>query len=487
MSTEALKPYLDTVSLDEAYGSSPAALCLVDRQMRCIAANEGLAQSLGRPLAELVGAAIGDVLPAAIPLLERGFRRVDRGEALTARRLIELPGTGRTFRVKAHPYRDADGAIVALSCAMLDVTEEQAAIKALQDMEQLCNFALQSARQWIWEYNLGSGVIWRSPHWKLVLGYELNEAVAGAENVAWGIVHPEDRRQVQARFDKLIRGEADQFEAIYRVRHKNGRWLWILSRGKVVENDSGQDAPLRVIATSVDISHQKQIEEELSATVRQREALESELIEANRRLTALSEIDPLTELPNRRKLDQVLALELRRRERNGSSLALLMIDVDHFKDFNDLYGHPEGDECLRLLAGALRSNARRSSDMVARYGGEEFVAVLAETGEAEAVTVAENMLAAVRALKLPHAGSSFNLVSISIGVAVLGPEMRSPATSLNALVRAADNALYAAKQGGRNAIAIAPTQEGAAMRLLPRSERSAPATVDPPPADGQMP
>ncbi|MFT0861560.1 diguanylate cyclase domain-containing protein [Ancylobacter sp. G4_0304] len=483
MNAEASKPYLDTVSPDEVYNSAPLALCLVDRQMRFLAANESLAQTLGRPRNELVGAAIGDVLPAVVPLLTRGFRMVDAGKPLSTKLMIELPGTGKIFRVRARPFHDADGRIVALSCAMVDITEARAAMKALQDMEQLCNFALQSAGQWIWEYNLATGVVWRSPHWKSVLGYEADEQVGADETMAWGIVHPEDQHQVRSRFNRLISGEAEQFEAIYRVQHKSGRRLWVLSRGTIVERDE-RGAPLRVLATSVDISLQKQIEEELSATVRQREMLERELIEANRRLTALSEIDPLTELPNRRKLDEVLVRELRRRERNGSSLALLMIDVDHFKDFNDLYGHPEGDECLRLIAGALRSNARRSGDMVARYGGEEFVAVLAETGEAEAAIVAENMLAAVRSLKLPHAGSLFNLVSISIGIAVLGPEARTTGMPSDALVRAADHALYAAKQGGRNAIALAPMRDGEEMRLLPRSDRTGPATAEPPLADG---
>lgn len=469
MESEAGDPQGAWITREEAYDAAPVAMCVISRDLRCLTANPQFAVVFGRTMPEILGSHIEDLLPGTTRLAKKAFTKADSGKPISKH--VLPPTKGHTYRLKAKPMIDASGTIIGLSCAMVDITEERAALKAVQDMESMCNFALQSADQWIWEYNLETGVVWRSPHWKLTLGYAPDETVEGDETVAWGIIHPDDRRDVSARFDRMLTGKVGVFEATYRVRHKNKLWVWIFSRGKIVERDA-DSRPLRVLATSIDVSRQKQAEEELSATIRQREQLERELVEANRRLTALSEIDPLTELPNRRKFDQVLALETRRRERSRSPLAVLMIDVDHFKAFNDLYGHPEGDECLRLVAETLRSKVKRSGDMVARYGGEEFVAVLADTDENEAVAVAQNMLSAIHQLKVPHAGSDAGIVTLSIGVSLIETGAKSGIRAGEIVLRAADRALYAAKQDGRNVVALATPGEGGAVNILRRSEKT---------------
>jgi diguanylate cyclase (GGDEF)-like protein len=168
-------------------------------------------------------------------------------------------------------------------------------------------------------------------------------------------------------------------------------------------------------------------------------------------LSRLALIDGLTGLANRRRFDELFEREWRRAERERTSLAVLMIDVDSFKSYNDVYGHSRGDAALIAIARAIAANAREPSDVAARYGGEEFVVVLPGTDAHAAVTVAERIRSAVVRLAIPHADARNGVGSVSIGVASIVP---SGATSPAALIDAADRALYDAKRTGRDRVAL---------------------------------
>jgi diguanylate cyclase (GGDEF)-like protein len=170
--------------------------------------------------------------------------------------------------------------------------------------------------------------------------------------------------------------------------------------------------------------------------------------------------DPLTGLGNRRRLDNILDTAVSVARHSAAPLAVLMIDVDHFKDYNDHYGHLAGDACLRAIAHALRGGLIRRGDEVLRYGGEEFAVVLADTRESEAMAVAERLRMAVRVMDLPHAAQEGGIVTISLGVAVMEPSPAGPGRTgerrivdARTLIEAADHALYQAKEGGRDRIA----------------------------------
>lgn len=180
------------------------------------------------------------------------------------------------------------------------------------------------------------------------------------------------------------------------------------------------------------------------------QTLSEQLESANRELEHLATFDGLTRVNNRRKFDQVFQAEWQRLIREGQPLSVILCDVDHFKAYNDTYGHPAGDRCLQEVARAIAKVAKRSADCVARYGGEEFVVVLPSTDQAGAVHVAETIRAEIEKLKLPHKTSSVsNHISLSFGVASLIPnEDVAPAL----LIKAADQALYAAKEQGRNRV-----------------------------------
>ncbi|MDB5972707.1 MAG: diguanylate cyclase protein [Hydrocarboniphaga sp.] len=180
------------------------------------------------------------------------------------------------------------------------------------------------------------------------------------------------------------------------------------------------------------------------------QALES----ANLRLETLSLTDELTGLPNRRRFTETLECEWRRALRMRRSLGIAMIDVDHFKRYNDLYGHPAGDVCLSGVAAALAGSVRQGIDLAARYGGEEFALILPDAEMHMALPLAERSRAAVAALAKIHGGADRGIVTVSIGIAVLVPAEDQTAARLVSL---ADAALYEAKRQGRDRVVVAPS------------------------------
>lgn len=188
------------------------------------------------------------------------------------------------------------------------------------------------------------------------------------------------------------------------------------------------------------------------------------LDEANRELRRLSSVDGLTGIANRRCFDETLAREWRRAMRNQQPLSLVLIDVDAFKQYNDGYGHQDGDTCLKTVASTLAQALRRPTDLAARYGGEEFAAILSDTSPEGAAALAEAMRAAVEAQGIPHRHSPAGpVVTISLGVASCVPD-RGDESGYLALIKAADRALYAAKADGRNTVRLfsAPLAEAEA-------------------------
>jgi diguanylate cyclase (GGDEF)-like protein len=181
--------------------------------------------------------------------------------------------------------------------------------------------------------------------------------------------------------------------------------------------------------------------------------LYARLADSRAELRRLAVIDPLTRVANRRAFDDALDEEWRRAVRNNTTIALLLIDVDRFKAFNDVHGHVTGDHCLRRVADTLAGNVRRAGEMVARYGGEEFAILLPGSDLAKASELGRRLLVAVRTLEVT-AGTSKPQITISVGVASMSPAREADPIDPGAttLVKAADRALYAAKAGGRDQV-----------------------------------
>lgn len=212
-------------------------------------------------------------------------------------------------------------------------------------------------------------------------------------------------------------------------------------------------------------------EQALKAMVRERDQLAQAQHMASaehEKLARQSATDGLTGITNRRHFDEALGVEWQRAARTGASLSLLIVDIDHFKRFNDHYGHVAGDECLRRVAQLLQGCVRRAGEIVARYGGEEFVILLPSAGAAQAEELAQRCLHAVADLALPHASSpTGDHVTFSIGIAHVVPGVARDPTSL---VNAADAAMYRAKMAGRARYAIASQADWNIDKDAPRSQ-----------------
>ena len=207
-----------------------------------------------------------------------------------------------------------------------------------------------------------------------------------------------------------------------------------------------------LLSFSTDVTDMVRRERELQRLNAERDEYAQQLREVNARLEQLSQTDALTGVANRRQFDQRLKEEWQRSRRHSLWLAVVMLDVDHFKRFNDHHGHLEGDACLRRVAQALQGCARRVSDVVARYGGEEFALLLPHTALEDAAVVAERCLAAVDAQAIEHGDSPLGpRVTVSVGVAAVQLAQAS-GDDPSVLLRLADEALYRAKDRGRHRV-----------------------------------
>lgn len=277
-----------------------------------------------------------------------------------------------------------------------------------------------------------------------------------------GLLLFEEHRPDIVLLDIMMPG-MDGYEVARRIRsiERSGEWTPIifltgltgdadLEKGIAAGGDDYLTKPVSEVVLSAKVrAMQRIVQMRYSLLV-----LTRKLDTANQELQRLSSIDGLTSIANRRQFDEVLGKEWRRAIRSQKPLALLMLDVDAFKQYNDHYGHQGGDDCLKMIASVLRDQLKRPSDFAARFGGEEFAVLLPETSVEGAKLVAESLCESVRACKMPHEASSvMPYVTVSVGVASCLPD--SASGNGTDLIAAADKALYTAKSEGRNRVSIA--------------------------------
>ncbi len=250
------------------------------------------------------------------------------------------------------------------------------------------------------------------------------------------ITHPDDMEKI----DKLLqdcRAGRDTAALSYRCRKKDGTYLWLESNiRRFCDAATGEAAGFVYVLR--DISERKLAEDKLQ--------------DAFHTVEQLALVDGLTGVANRRLMDETLNREWMRALRDGTSLSVLLIDVDHFKLYNDLYGHLAGDSCLQMLANSIQGSLRRPPDLLARFGGEEFVIILPNTPLQGAEMMSQKVLMSVAACAIPHSGSPYGCVTVSLGCATMTATMESGPKDL---LKAADDAMYRAKANGRNQIQLA--------------------------------
>jgi diguanylate cyclase (GGDEF)-like protein/PAS domain S-box-containing protein len=274
---------------------------------------------------------------------------------------------------------------------------------------------------------------------------------SAAENLGWKpeelltqddveMIHPEDQQRAQVIIRELNSGsEGAMIEC--RVRNRTGEYIWVEASLRVVR-DPETGLPSGILNVVRDVSERKKAEQRLQ--------------EAYNAVEAMAVTDALTGLANRRRFDQYLTTEWRRSMRDRQPLSLLMLDVDKFKVYNDTYGHQRGDSCLKQIAEACMDVVSRPGDLVARFGGEEFVVVLPNTESEGALCVANEICESLRSRGLPHSGNQPGIVTVSAGCATLVPRFGKHAPEL---IEMADQALYRAKNDGRNQVCNGNTIE----------------------------
>jgi len=298
------------------------------------------------------------------------------------------------------------------------VSQRERARRALHADARRLAYALEGANDGLWDWDLPSAAGFFSQRAARMFGYGPEEFRTAAR---WDqLIHEDDRGPAKAAFEAHARGETPFYEAELRCRHKDGSWIWIHDRGKIVER-APDGTGIRAVGTYTDISERKRLES----------ALEH-----------LATHDALTGLANRGMFERELERAGGRLERHGGRVAVLLIDVDHFKSVNDTFGHAAGDALLTTIAERLRATAR-SGDLPARLGGDEFAVVASGQNAGEFDALAERLCAV---LSEPLEGQGYVIKpSVSIGVAVAS----SPSAAGEEIVARADRALYAAKKAGR--------------------------------------
>nr|WP_320191362.1 diguanylate cyclase [uncultured Desulfobacter sp.] len=317
---------------------------------------------------------------------------------------------------------------ISMIAAKTDTGKMGPGLKVLpkQKIQEMCNIAPIG----IYHVSLEGKLTMANSEYAWMLGYESPEAaVSQIHDFAQQVFFDQEKAE-EFMFNVL---EADQIISFRsRLRRKDNSPVWALCYAKVTRSKSGRVNGFN--GFSIDIS----------AAVRTEKALEA----ANEKLKFASIMDGLTQIPNRRFFDETLSKEWNRHIRENKELAVILCDIDYFKPYNDTYGHQTGDKCLKEVARTIHGSTLRAGDLAARYGGEEFVLILPNTNLDGAKEVAERVRKAVAALKIPHEGSSVAPhVTLSLGIAAVIPNQNASADNL---VELADQALYEAKEGGRN-------------------------------------
>jgi diguanylate cyclase (GGDEF)-like protein/PAS domain S-box-containing protein len=319
--------------------------------------------------------------------------------------------------------------VASLGALMLrELASRQRLLRVISSKESDFRLLAESSSDMVTRIDFDGRLTYVSPSSLRILGWSPEELIGGQ---ALAGLSNDDRTAVERVVAEMRRGDRQEALIAYRTRHRTTGMVWLESALSVTRDpDSGHIDG--VVAISRDVTEHKQLEGHLSR---------------------LATLDSLTGLANRRFLDDRAERELALARQTSQPISVLLIDADHFKAFNDTYGHQAGDHCLQQIAAVIQGHATRPGDLAARYGGEEFALLLAETDLSGCLIVAERIRQAVENLQIPHQGNSAApWVTISIGAACLDPP--SANSTMVGLIRSADTKLYSAKSMGRNRTSV---------------------------------
>lgn len=417
-----------------ALHQAPDYLYVKDRDSRFIAVNTAVTSANGLATPDqMYGKTDFDIAPPerAARLFEEEQRIMGaEGAMLDVEEMVETDGVKRWYLTSKTAVRNIDDEVLGLTGVTRDITEKKRLEEAFVKSSDQLNLVLSEMSDGLALFDENGTLAFCNDQYRNLFPLTADVRVPGT-HLRYILIQSNQRgEQVEiprAGLEPWINSVLASLKTggEEEVRLFDGRWLYV--RTKPIEAGGAT-----VIVS--DITEMKKAETSMLALTAQ--------------LQLLARTDGLTGLLNRRSFDEEMEKEVARTRRGGLPISLIMIDIDRFKLFNDRYGHPAGDECIKKVASVLRRTARRTTDLAARYGGEEMCLILPDTDEAGAFALAEHLRLAVRALAIEHADSEKGVVTISLGVATYSDN--EPERSGEALVGRADEALYIAKGAGRD-------------------------------------
>ncbi len=361
---------------------------------------------------------------------------------------LSLDATQRWYDGCFIPEWDEAGRVVSVLLSARDITKRKRIEQQTSENKRMVQRVADASPNILYIYDLVlQQCTYANRELTSILGYTLDDLQEFGMALLSHLTHPDDLEWLMAHHDAMLEANDDNhLELEYRMCHKEGGWRWLLSRD-VVFSRTPEGLPCQILGAAQDITERKRIEEQIDIQMLalneyslQLEMQTVQLEQANVQLEALAITDGLTGLKNIRAFQERLSEEFTRAKRYGEEFAVILLDVDRFKQYNDSFGHPAGDEVLKQVAIIMQETARET-DYVARYGGEEFIVSLPHTDAQGAVEVAERLRTQIEAAEW-----AFRPVTVSIGVAHITPRVETPAM----LIADADKALYSSKSGGRN-------------------------------------
>jgi diguanylate cyclase (GGDEF)-like protein/PAS domain S-box-containing protein len=421
------------------FHASSAPYLVVDTELTVIDVNRTYLETTSRERESLIGrhvseALLGNIDSRANPGVAQLCESLER---VVATRLpesivmecvprvlqdsVDATQAMRYWNVVNTPLFEQDGTIAGVFAQGHDITEQKHVEAALRVNNERWDFVIQGSGDAYWDWDVAHNTLVLSRRWHEMLGLE-NDVIHNELAEAKRRLHPEDRTEVFSRIGACMSGASESFSCEYRLQTKDGSWKWVLARGKIVSRNADGKAN-RMTGTITDVTEKKRTEEQIWR-------------QAN--------FDSLTGLPNRALFRDRLAQEVNKAERSGMPFALLFIDLDRFKEANDLLGHDVGDVLLERAAERISASVR-ASDTVARLGGDEFTVILSELETPESVNqIAEKIL---DTLSKPFClGDEVIYLTASIGITLYPNDAVEP----ERLIRNADQAMYVAKHAGRN-------------------------------------
>ncbi|MBM4764986.1 diguanylate cyclase [Bacillus sp. B15-48] len=399
---------------------------LLDRKWKFVYINNEAAKHLQKAKKEIIGKKLWEIYPQSIGLYlhEQYLQAIDSGKETKFETYFDT--IERWYSVKVNPSREG------LSILFIDITEHKNTNEELKRKEEFYRFIAENSSDIIMRLNKKGALSFISPACYSVLGYR-DEEMMSQDFI--DLVHPDDQEYFRT---SILTSDVDWelMTFIYRMRKQDGTYIWMEATARRILDEL--EKLDEILTVSRDITKRKNKEQELQLQ--------------NEQLLKLSNTDALTEVGNRRALELTFNEEWKRALRSKTPISVILLDIDHFKIFNDSYGHQNGDQCLYTIAKTIKETLKRSTDFVARYGGEEFIILLPSTNIKGARSVAESIRKNIQKLKIPHEYSpTKKLVTVSIGIASIHPRKNDNPKSL---IFRADNALYKAKSNGRNKIAV---------------------------------